>query len=808
MLRNYIKSAVRALLKYKGTTTINILGLTIGLCATILISVYVFNEISYDKFHENSDRIVRVGVVGKMLGNDLNMAVTSSAMAGPLLEEYPEVETLTRILRDNSSMVSHEDLTFTENILYVDSTFFDVFSFKLLQGDPKEVLTAPHSIVITENTAKKFFGDENPMGKTLNINADDNVYTVSGVVEEPPVNSHFHFSYLAELHSLPVLERDNWLSHNFYTYVLLKEGITQEHFTKSLENLLEKYISPMLMQMLNLSLDDMIKQGSSFGYITTSLTDIHLESDQQYEIEPTGNKSYVLIFSALALLILIVASINFVNLSTARSANRSTEVGIRKLLGSPRSSLIMQFLTESTILSLVSLILAVIISILLIPAFNNLINASLVFNPFSSLILVLILLGLGIVVGIIAGIYPALGLASTKPVVVLKGNRGGSGGRGRLRKVLVILQFTVTLIIITSTLTAFRQINYMQNKDLGFVKEDVFVINNGQFLGDQYEAFKEELVSHSSIIQVGRSIHLPGTIFSNNAHWKEGTSVDEIYTLMQTAVSFEWDEVMGMELVDGRFFDINRPTDSSGVILNEAAVRELQLENPTETRMMVPASEGSEPHYMPILGVVKDFHFESMQKPIGPAILHVIGTGSYGRISIKTNGETNAEVMQYVEETWNKFAPNYPLDSFWLEDYFDRIFSSEKRTSRILLVFSILSILISCLGLLGMMSFTTMQRTREIAIRKTYGSSILQVIFLLFKETYILLAISTAIALPSYILINKWMQNFAYKIHFDLIAFGITLLLVAVSILIFAAATVGQEAARAAKANPAEAFSQ
>lgn len=811
MFRNYLKSAIRALLKYKGTTAINILGLTIGLCATIMISIYVINEVSYDKFHENSDRIYRIGVEGKMLGNDLNMAVTSSLMAGPLLEEYPEVENLTRLFNTGSHMVTYKDQTYQESsgeLLYVDSTFFQVFSFELIQGNTDQVLTDPYGIVLTDNTAKKFFGNSDPIGKSITIDSNETIYTVTGIVKDPPTNSHFHFKYLAALHSRPELERDNWLSHSFYTYVLLKPGADQEHFTESLSSLLDKYIGPMLQQILNLSMEDFFNQGNTYEYITTKLTDIHLESSQQYEIEPTGNKSYVLIFGALALLILIVASINFINLATARSVNRSLEVGVRKLLGSPRSSLILQFLTESTLLSLVSLVLAVIIALMLMPAFNNLINLSLVFKPFSSITLVLSLLGLGIVVGILAGTYPALVMASTRPVVVLKGSGGGSGGKGRLRKVLVVLQFAVTLIIITCTTTAYRQLSFMQNKDLGFVKENVLIVNSGEFLGDQYDAFRTEIKNQSNVAQVGRSFHLPGEIFSNNVHWLEGHGPDEMFTLMRTAVSFEWDEVMGLEIVEGRFFDIDRPTDSAGVIINEATVRELQIENPTEKRFMIPPGEGREAQYIPIIGVVKDFHFESMQNPIGPAILYPARAGSSGYLCIKTNGLANQEVMQFVEQTWSSMVPNYPLDSFWLEDYFDRIFSSEERTSKILFIFSILSILISCLGLLGMISFTTILRTKEIAIRKTYGSSILQIVLLLFKETYVLLIISTVLAIPSFYLINNWMQNFAYKIDFDLIAFGVTLIGVAFAILVFAAATISQEAVKAAKANPADAFSQ
>ena len=809
MFRNFVKSALRALVKYKGTTAINILGLTIGLSASILIFIYVFNETSYDRFHEKADRTYRIGVIGKMMGNDLNMAVTSSVMAPVLLEEYPEVESITRIWRGGSQVVRYEDQSYQEegnDILFVDSTFFDVFSFKLLQGDPNEVLTMPKGVVITKNTATKFFGKENPIGKGLTVNTFDNIYTVTGVVEDPPLNSHFHFKYLVPITNVGYLARDNWLSHNFYTYVVLKPGIGQDHFTQNLAGLLEKYIGPLLSQMINVNLDDFLAQGNTFEYITTPLTKIHLDSHQQYEIEPTGNRSYVLIFAGLAILILVVASINFINLATARSAYRSMEVGVRKIMGSTRQSRIVQFLIESSLLSILSLIIAIVLVYLLLPSYNTMINSSLVFNPLTDIPLLLSLLGLGLFVGLLSGFYPALALASTKPVTVINRSKGGSGGKGRLRKTLVVLQFTVTLIILTCTITAYRQLNFMQEKELGFDKENVLVVNSGHFLEDQYNAFRDELLAQTAIHEVARSSHLPGMIFSNNAHFLEGRGVDEIYTIMQAASSPEWADVIGLEIVEGRYFDLGRPADSAAVVINQATARELQITNIDTVRFWFPPAEGREAVYFPIIGIVKDFHFESMQQPIGPAIIYQIGGESYGFISIKTKGDDNGQAMRLVEETWMKFAPNYPIEAFWLDDFFDEIFSAEARTSRILLVFSILSILISCLGLLGMISFTTVQRTKEIAIRKTYGSSIWQVVLLLFKETWILLAISTALALPSFFLISNWMNNFAYKISFNAVSFGITLVLVALVTLVLAALTVSQEATRAARTNPAEAF--
>ena len=812
MFANFIKSALRALLKYKGTTLINVLGLSIGLLSVLMISIFVFSEISYDKFHDNADRIYRIGVVGKMQGNDLDMAVTPGGMARTLVAEYPEVEEATRIFDSGSHMIKYENTTFNEEsgkVLFVDSTFFRVFTYKFLQGDPDNVLDDPHAIVLTEKAAKRYFGDENPLGKSLVVDSQETNYRVTGVIADSPVASHFHFEILGALHGQRANRNDNWLSHSFYTYALLKPGTDPENFTKNInKGIIEKYVAPILTQILSISIEGFYEQGNSFEYIVTGLTDIHLNSHQQYEIEPTGNKSYVIVFGALALLILIVASINFINLATARSAKRSLEVGIRKLSGATRLALITQFLIESIILSLISLIIAVTAASFLIQPFNNLIQSSLSFNPFDNIKLLLTLIVFGVLVGLLAGIYPAGALASFRPAEVLKGNRSGYGNKGTLRKVLVVLQFSVTLVILASTVTAYRQLNYMQNKDLGFTKENVIVIGSGQFLGDEYPAFREELLKNPSILQIAKADHLPGSSFSNNAHWLEGHGLDEIFTLMATSVSYEWAETMGVEMADGRFFDPEMLTDSMAVIINEATVRELHIENPTTARFYTPTDTEGVMEYRHVIGVVKDFHFESMHQPIGPVIIYPMGNRNSGFICVKTTGEAVAETMKNIDQTWQSFTPGFPLESFWLEDRFDQVFNAEKQTSRILVIFSILSIFISCLGLFGLISFATILRTKEIAIRKTYGSNISQIVFLLFKETYILLIISTLLAVPSFLLVNNWMRNFTYKINFGILVFIVTLLLVSLLTLAIAAATISQEAIKAARSNPAAALVQ
>ena len=807
MISNFIKIAFRNLYRQLGYTFINIAGLAIGLACSILISLYVINEITYDRFHENAERIYRIGVKGKMLGNDLNQAVTAAPMYQTLTDEYPEIEHVTRIAKFGGWLIKYGEKKFMETektFLFADSTFFDVFSFHLIKGNPETALTKPRSLIMTQKAAKRYFGDEDPMGKTLSVEADTTIYTVTGLLEDIPVNSHFHFELLGSLGSIRNSRNTNWMNHNFYTYITVVQGTDVEQLSENINSIIEKYIGPLIQTFLGIDLDQFIEGGNSFGYFLQPLQDIHLHSDLQAEIEPNGNPAYVYIFSLIAVLILVIACINFMNLATARSSGRSREVGIRKVVGSNKILLINQFLSESVLLSFISLIFAVIIVYLIMPYYNNLIRLELNFNLLGNSYLIPMLLLLAIVVGLLAGSYPAFVLASFKPIAVLKGESGSETKKGRLRSLLVVVQFTIAIIILLGTFIVYRQLNYMQQKDLGFEKENVLVIRRSDALEDQIDAFKQKLVSNSNVISAANSTHIPSSGFWNNAHWLEGQDRSNILLLMTAIVSYEVADALDLEMVEGRFFTREMPTDSFAVVINESAAKTLNLSDPIGTRFVDPGETPGEDRFLKIIGVVKDFHYESMHKTINPMIFHFMHGNYEGYIIVRLQPGNLPETVAFVKQTWESFNSRYPFEYFWLDDEFGKLFEPEKRTKQLLTVFSLLSIFLSCLGLLGLISFTAEQRTREIGIRKANGASVNAIVFLLSRETIKLLVVAAILAIPFYFGINKWLQNFAFHINFNPALYIIFLIVISFIVLVIALLSISFRAYKAATANPAD----
>lgn len=806
MLQNFIKVAWRNLFRQFGYTILNVLGLAAGLAASIFIFLYVFNELSYDRFHEKADRIYRIGVKGRMPGNELNQVVTAAPMMTALLNDYPEVEEACRLGKFGGWLVQTGDKKFQEtddDFIFADSTFFDVFSFRVLEGDPKTALIKPRSIVLTENYARKYFGDADPLGKTFKIEKDTAFYEVTGVMENIPVNSHFHFNMVGSLSSLGNSRSDNWVNHNFFTYVVLAPGTDVEKFTDGLREMVIKYVGPTIERFIGVGLDEFEKAGNSFGYFTQPLTDIHLHSNLQAEYEVNGNLAYVYIFLIIAVLILVMASINFMNLATARATTRAREVGLRKVVGSNKSLLISQFLAESIIMSLLSLVIAVVIVYLALPAFDNMIRLKLDFSIFRHYTLPLLIL-LSVLVGIMGGTYPAFVLASFRPASVLKSEPQSASGKGFLRALLVVVQFTVVIVILLGTVLVTRQLRYMQDKELGFQKKNMLVIRRSDALGDKIDAFKEEIRHHANVIDAANSTHIPSTPFWNNAHWLEGQGFNNTLLLNTCYVSYDFGKTMGLELFEGRFFDREMGTDSSGVVINESAVKTLAIEDPLKQRFIEPNSEGEgEVRYLPIIGIVKDFHYESMHEDIHPMAMHFMQGNYEGYIIVRLGSGNIPETVNFIRQKWEEFDNEYPFEYTWMDDEFDKLFDPERRTSRILAVFSILSIIISCLGLLGLISFSTVQRTKEIGIRKTLGARVGSIVVLLSRETVILMGIATILSFPAYFGIRSWFRNFAYHIAFSPVRYIILLVVLAIIILLIALMTVSLQSYRAAAANPA-----
>jgi putative ABC transport system permease protein len=806
MFRSYIIVALRNLWRHRGYSLINILGLAVGIASSVLILLSVVNELTYDRFHEKADRIYRVWIRGSMPATEMRHAVTSPPMAEAMLNDYPEVEQVVRLRQSGGWMVRSGDRVFheTENeFIFADSTFFDVFSFRLLRGDPKTCLVEPRSIVLTEEYATKYFGDEDPIGQSLKIEQDTNLSVITGVMENFPVNSHFHCKMIGSLTTLGNSRSTNWVNHNFHTYIVLREGADPKEFEERMQEMVVKYVGPLIVQFMGIDLDQFTSAGHSYGYRLQKLTDIHLHSHLQYELEPNGNPLYVYIFLVAAILILVVAGVNFMNLATARSTIRAREVGLRKVAGSKRVQLIFQFLTETVVLSLIALALAVMLVYLFLPQYDNLIRLPLEFNILGHGWIIPALILFALFIGVAAGSYPAFVLASFRPAAVFSSEKRGAVRKSILRSMLIVLQFTVAIVILVATIIVNRQLHYMQKKDPGFQKDNMLVISRSDVLRNQIDVFKEEISHHSNVLGVANSTHIPSMQFWDNAHWLEGWDRSEIFTLASCYVSYGFGETLGLELVEGRFHSKEMGTDSSGVVVNESAVKALGIEDPLHARFVEPGENGVD-FFMPIIGVVKDFHFESMQKEISPVAIHFMRGNWEGVLMVRLGDGDRAETVSYIQDKWEQFNSEYPFEYTWMDEQFDKLFDTERQTSQILAIFSVLSIFITCLGLLGLISYTANQRTREIGIRKIMGASVQIVMRLLSREVVYLLGISALISIPVYFGAKAWLQRFAYHIHFQLGLFFLVLAAVTLLVLILSMATISYHSYRAASANPAD----
>lgn len=755
------------MLKQKAYFVINVLGLAIGLTSFVFISLYVIHELSYDRFHNNYENIYRVKVEGQMSGQILNQAVTASPMAKALLEDYPEVENVIRVGKYGAWLMRYNNHSFNEeNVLFADSTFFEIFNFKLLEGNPKRALVEPRSILLSKSYAKKYFGDEDPMGKNINVEQDTVFYTVTGIVEDSPENSHFHYDMVASMTSLDNHKSREWVSHNHYTYVVLREGTEQAVFEDKMEQMIVKYVGPQLKQILGIGIDDFRKMGNNFGYKLQPLKDIHLKSQIQEEIEPNGNMAYVNIFGIVAILILIIAIINFVNLATAKSSSRAKEVGIRKTIGATKSGLIYQFLGESLILTIIASSITIVAVSLLSSGFNQLIGKELIYDLFNNRIGIPLLILLTLIVGTLAGLYPAFILSSFQPIKVLKGSISGGTKSKFLRSSLVILQFVISITIIIGTVIVSQQLNYMRDKDLGFNKEELLVVRRPDFLKKKLEPFKQELLQSAHIKGVANSRGIPGkNSYSNNGTWKENDPEKNTYLLLYNWASFEYAEVLGLRLKEGRYFSHDYGTDSSAIIINETAIKVLDLKEPILGQNLLQPQGDGKSRKMQIIGVFEDFHIKSLHREIEPSVLAIMAGNWEGYLIIRVNPSNIHSTISYVEETWNKYCPNNPFDYFFFDEDYNKLYVTEVRTGRIFTVFAILAIFIACLGLIGLITYTSAVRTKEIGIRKVHGASIFVIVRLLSFEVIKLILIATILAWPiAYFGAQDWLQSFADQI--------------------------------------------
>ena len=812
MLKNYITIAFRNLEKHRFYTFINISGLSIGIASCLIIVLYVMNEFSYDKHHEKASRIYRVNGEIKFGGNHWRLAVGPAPLASALLNEFPEIESAVRFRSQGSYLVKSEGsaTSIKENsVNRTDSTFFKIFSVPVLEGDPNTALKEPNTVAISKKIAGKYFPEGNALGKTLILDNERPV-KVTAIYQDMPTTGHFRFDLLVSMTGFEEAQSTQFLSNNFNTYILLKEGADAKALEAKLPGVVEKYIGPQAAAVLGgeFSMEKFKAAGNLLEYTLMPMTDIHLHSDLTAELQANSDITYVYLFAAIAVFILFIACINFMNLSTARSANRAKEVGVRKVMGSLRSHLIRQFLTESILLSLFSFALAVALAFLLLPTFNSLSQKTLEL-PFGAPVFYSIIILAGLVVGILAGLYPSFFLSAFKPVNVLKGNVALGMKSGSIRSGLVVFQFVISIVLVIGTFTVNRQLNYIQNKKIGFEKEQVIVIQDAYALGENLRAFKTEVVRNSFVESGTISGYLPvsGTWRNDNTFWPEGTQPTEenMVGLQNWTVDYDYLKTLGMKIKSGRFFSEEFPSDSTAIVMNESAVKRFNLE-PDPLGKKISTFSGNNPDGSPnrnsvvsftVVGVVEDFHFESLKENIDPLAFFL--KASNGSVAFRFKASSTQEVINNIEKTWAKLAPGQPFQYSFLDEDFGRMYSAEQRLGKIFVIFAGLAIVIACLGLFALTSFTAEQRTKEIGIRKVLGASVGSIVFLLSKEFGKLIVVAFLIAVPlAWYGVSWWLKSYVYKVEVGVLVY----LLAGVFSFAIAWATMGYQSIKAATSNP------
>jgi putative ABC transport system permease protein len=805
MLKNYFKIALRNLLKNKTFSLINISGLAAGLACFILIALYVADELSYDRFYKNANRIYRVHSDMVFGGNKLHLAVTCDPMGATLKKDYPQVEQYVRFYAPMNIRLMKKGNEYIRetNTVFADSTLFDVFTLPAVAGNPKTSLNEPNTVVITEKIAKKYFGTSDAVGKTIaEGDAANEIYKVTAVIKDMPHNSHFNFDFIFPMKNADY-QWGNYLSNNHQTYIVLKEGTDYKQFEKNFNQLIDKYILPQAKQFMNItSMDDFKKAGNKLEYSLMPLTDIHLHSDRQAEMGVNGNIQYVYIFSVIALLVLLLACINFINLSTARSAGRAKEVGIRKVLGTERKSLVSQFLAESTLTVFISTGIAIAITGLALSWFNNLAGKELLFTELFQLKYIFFLLALPIVVGLVAGAYPAFFLSAFKPIAVLKGKINAGFKRSYSRNVMVTVQFCISIFIITGTFIVYRQLNYIQTKKLGFNREQVLIVRGTMALQNNKAAFKEEVSKLSGVNDATYAGFLPVANSARNDNTfststvmdaKNGISM-QVWTADEKYIPF-----MGMEMAQGRNFSKDFSTDSNAVILNETAAKLMGIDNPVGKKIYTydQGPNGLFQITYNVIGIVKNFHFESLKQNVGPLCF------KYGKsdwaMAFKVNTANMQNLVAGVESKWKSLAPGQPFVYSFMDEWFDDMYRVEQRTGKLGFTFAIIAILIACLGLFGLASYMTEQRVKEIGVRKVLGASVTNLTTMLSKDFIKLVVIASFITIPvAWWVMGKWLQDFAFRVN---IAWWVFAAAVFIALMI-ALVTVSSQAVKAALQNP------
>ena len=801
MLNNIIRYSIRSFKRQRSYIIINILGLSIGIACSLLIALFVINEASYDNFNVKKDRIFRLILNGKIGGQEITGCSTPSVMGPTMAKEFPEIEDFLRMSGWGPTVVEYNNQTFTEeHMIEADSSFFNFFSIPVLKGDPANLLNAPKKVVLSKSTAKKIFGEENPIDKPIKIGSDSVKYTVSGVMDDIPGNSHFEANIVGSFMTNRRSGDPTWLNNSFATYLLLKPNSSYKTVDEKIPELLRKYVGPELQKYMGLALEDFLAQGNKYRYFLQNLTDAHLDPSIQQEFKAASDPKYLIIFGSVAILIVLIAAVNFMNLSTAQASRRAKEVGIKKIAGSSRAMLISQFLSESFILCLIALLFALVLIKVTLPYFNDLLDTNLTLRLFENWYTIPGLIIFTVIVGFLSGSYPAFFLSSFNPYEVLKGRVRNSQNNGRLRRVLVIFQFAVSILLIIGTMIMYRQISFMINKDVGFNKEQVIVINRAEAIGGKMKSFKETVKNIPGVVNISSSTAVPGRVNNNNGYMIEGRK-DETFLAVSNWADYNFLETYGMTLTSGRNFNESYSSDKKACIINEAAKKDFNITDIEKVRFMNPDDSGKIA-YIPIIGVVKNFNFESLRNPIGPYMIRFQNDNMlWGYISVRLSAQNISKTINEIETIWKEYVSNNPLQYYFVDDDFEKMYIQEKQNAQMAVIFSILAIFVAAIGLFGLTSFTVEQRTKEIGVRKAMGSSLSGIYYVISREVLILVSISALIAWPLiYYISGKWLENFYYRINMGFLSLFAGL---AIALLV-ATFTISYRILRAARVNPAQ----
>lgn len=747
MFNNYLKILVRTIKRQKFYSFVNIAGLSIGMACTILILLLVRYENSYDKFHKDFDRIYRIYTRQSYAGDQTDMAPTMLPLAPALKEDFPEIEYAVRI-SDRRCLVASEAEKFYEKIIYTEPSFFKIFSFSLLKGNPETVLNEPYSIVITDNFSEKYFGDTDPVGKTLRINNENN-FKVTGVLKKLPYNSHLRSGFFASFSSFPEEDKDrlnDWTSFsNDYTYIKLMENTDPKGLEQKLPDFIERHIDSRARDVYSLFLQPL----KSIRF-----------SNLDYDFAPVSDSVYLKVFTILAGFILLIACINFMNLSTARSSARAKEIGIRKVTGAGRTNLIKQLMSESIFLSFIALVFSLIIICLILPEFNRFLVKDIKINFFEQSSVFILLVAVALTTGLISGSYPAFYISSFLPVNILRGIAIKSGTKGYFRNSLIVFQFSLSILFLIGTVTVFKQVDFMKNKDLGFNDENMVVIrlpdSNSR---ERYEILKRELLENPAIISASASSGTPGSGRSSRYDfYAEGYPESEAFHLFTLSVDYDFIDNFGIRMVNGRIFSKEYANDLTGsYIINEAAVKKFGWDEPLGKILDMGGKRKGE-----VIGIMKDFHYYSIRTEIFPVIMTVIPK-NFEYLSVKIKEENTLSALKFIESKWKEFSPNYPFTHFMPRSKFDNYYRYEERIGKLLTVSTVLAVFICCLGLLGLISYMINRRAREISIRKVVGASTTGLTVLLSKTFVKLAVLSNIIAWPvAYLSLKSWLNNFPY----------------------------------------------